>query len=49
MDVETAHQRAAEGMQFLAVGSELRMMTQQAQEVVENLIPEAVASDVARY
>lgn len=49
MDVETAHQRAAEGMQFLAVGSELRMMTQQAQQVVQDLLPETVAADVARY
>jgi 4-hydroxy-2-oxoheptanedioate aldolase len=49
MDAETALERAGQGMQFLAIGSDLRMMTERAQQVVEQVLPEAVASDVARY
>ena len=48
MDAETALERAGQGMQFLAIGSDLRMMTERAQQVVEQVLPEAVASDVAR-
>ncbi|MDP6444793.1 MAG: aldolase/citrate lyase family protein [Pirellulaceae bacterium] len=49
MDPESALERAAQGMQFLAVGSDLRMMTQKAQEAVAALTPETAAKDVARY
>ena len=36
-------------MQFLAVGSDLRMMTQKAQETIEVLKPQRERKDVARY
>jgi 4-hydroxy-2-oxoheptanedioate aldolase len=49
MDPESALERAEQGMQFLAIGSDLRMMTERAQQVVEQVLPQEVASDVARY
>ena len=49
MDPETALERASQGMQFLAIGSDLRLMTERAQQVVEQVFPEVVSSDVARY
>ena len=49
MDPESAVERAAQGMQFLAVGSDLRMMTFKAQEYLKTLHPEQAAKDVARY
>ena len=49
MDAETALERASQGMQFLAIGSDLRLMTEGAQQVVEHVLPEVVATDVARY
>ena len=49
MDPESALQRAEQGMQFLAVGSDLRMMTFKAQEYLKTLYPEQDAKDVARY
>ncbi len=49
MDPQAARMRAEQGMQFLAVGSELRFMVQRAQEVVRALWPERTAGDVARY
>ena len=49
MDPESALQRVEEGMQFLAIGSELRFMTQAAQEAVKAVFPEEAAHDVARY
>ena len=49
MDPESAKQRAAEGMQFIAVGSDLRMMTLNAQETLKSLYPEQEGKDVARY
>jgi hypothetical protein len=36
-------------MQFIAVGSELRMMTVQAQATLRALHPDATDRDVARY
>lgn len=48
MDVEAARRRVAQGMQFIAIGSELRMMTSKAQEILSQLRGEAVR-DVARY
>ncbi len=48
MTPEAALNRAAQGMQFIAVSSELRMMTQGAQAVLQALGGEA-SKDVARY
>ncbi|MBI1900536.1 MAG: 2-dehydro-3-deoxyglucarate aldolase [Planctomycetia bacterium] len=48
MDVVNAFQRAKQGMQFIAIGSELRMMTAKAQEVLSQL-KGSTAKDVARY
>jgi 4-hydroxy-2-oxoheptanedioate aldolase len=49
MDPETALTRAEQGMQFIAIGSDLRMMTAKAQEFVQSLYPDRDAKDVARY
>ena len=49
MNTEAALKRAAQGMQFIAVASELRMMTAKAEEFLKALKPEAVAKDLARY
>jgi 4-hydroxy-2-oxoheptanedioate aldolase len=49
MDPESALRRVAQGMQFLAVGSELRFMTQMAQHVVSTVFPERAGKDLARY
>ncbi len=49
MDAEGALKRAGQGMQFLAVGSDLRMMTVKAQETVSALRPSEERKDVARY
>jgi 4-hydroxy-2-oxoheptanedioate aldolase len=49
MDPQSALMRAEQGMQFLAIGSDLRMMTQKAQETLATLRPNQGAKDVARY
>ncbi len=49
MDPESALARAAEGMQFIAVGSELRMLNAKVQEYVKALWPEDAGLDLARY
>ena len=49
MDPEAALKRAAQGMQFIAVASELRMMTAKAEEFLKVLKPGAATKDVARY
>lgn len=49
MDPESARQRAEQGMQFIAVGSDLRLMVQQAQSWLADLHPEQAAADLARY
>ena len=49
MDAAAAKMRADQGMQFIAVGSELKLMTQKAQEVVSELWPDKAAKDIARY
>ena len=49
MDPNAALKRAAQGMQFIAVGSELRMMTQKAEEVLRVIHPDQGAKDLARY
>lgn len=49
MNPAAALERAQQGMQFIAVGSELRMMTERAQEVLKQLQLERAAKDLARY
>jgi 4-hydroxy-2-oxoheptanedioate aldolase len=49
MNPEAALKRAEQGMQFIAVGSELRMMTGKAEEFLKTLKPGAAAKDLARY
>lgn len=49
MDAQAAQARVAQGMQFIAIGSELRFMTQKAQEVLRAVRPEAGDKDLARY
>ncbi|MEX2173016.1 MAG: aldolase/citrate lyase family protein [Pirellulaceae bacterium] len=49
MDPKNALERAAQGMQFIAVGSDLRMMTQEAQWTLEVLRPQKEQKDVVRY
>ncbi len=49
MDPQSALDRAEQGMQFIAIGSDLRLMTQQAQQVLQAIAPDAAAKDVARY
>jgi hypothetical protein len=36
-------------MQFLAIGSDLRMMTLEAQRTVEIMFPEKASKELARY
>ncbi|MBN2474144.1 MAG: 2-dehydro-3-deoxyglucarate aldolase [Pirellulales bacterium] len=50
MDPESALVRSRQGMQFLAVGSDLRMMNAQVQQTIKTLWPEGEArKDLARY
>ena len=49
MCAASALERAEQGMQFIAVGSELKFMTEGAQEAVGMLHPDGEAKDVARY
>ncbi len=49
MDPESALQRAEQGMQFIAVGSDLRLMTMMAQETIATLYPDDAGKDLARY
>lgn len=49
MDPKAAHHRAQQGMQFIAVGSELRFMSTKAQEILGALEPGNVEKDLARY
>jgi 4-hydroxy-2-oxoheptanedioate aldolase len=49
MDPAAALRRAEQGMRFIAVGSELRMMTQQAQAILGQLKPQSSPKDLARY
>ena len=48
MDAETALRRAEQGMQYIAIGSELKFMTTKAQEIVADLTGAGV-KDLARY
>jgi 2-keto-3-deoxy-L-rhamnonate aldolase RhmA len=49
MSIESAKERADQGMQFIAVGSDLKMMSERAKETVTALWPDRVAADIARY
>jgi 4-hydroxy-2-oxoheptanedioate aldolase len=49
MEPEDALRRAEQGMQFLAVGSDLRMLTTKAEEVLRVLHPDRAAKGLARY
>ncbi len=49
MEPDAALARAKQGMQFIAIGSELRMMTQRATETVRAVYPEAADKGLARY
>ena len=49
MEPEEALRRAGQGMQFLAVGSDLRMLTTKAEDVLQVLYPDRAARGLARY
>jgi len=49
MDPPAAKLRAQQGMQFIAVSSELRLMTQAAEQAIQTLTPGKAAEDLARY
>ena len=49
MDPRAALARAEQGMQFIAIGSELKFMTQRALEVIRAVRPELGDKDLARY
>jgi 4-hydroxy-2-oxoheptanedioate aldolase len=49
MSTAAALKRAKQGMQFIALGSDLRMMTERAQETLAALRPEHEAKELARY
>jgi 4-hydroxy-2-oxoheptanedioate aldolase len=49
MEPEEALARTQQGMQFLAVGSDLRMLTTRAETVVRTLFPDAAKGPFARY
>jgi len=49
MEPEDALRRAEQGMGFIAVGSDLRMMSMAAQATIKTLHPEGADKDLARY
>ena len=49
MDPESALQRAEQGMQFLAVASDLRMLNTEVRRTVKTLWPQGEGKDLARY
>jgi 4-hydroxy-2-oxoheptanedioate aldolase len=49
MDPQSALRRAAQGMQFIAIGSELRMMTEKAGEILKAVHPEQARQEFAKY
>src|SRR4051812_15578801 len=49
MDPNVALKRAAQGMQFIAVGSDLRMMTQKAEEFLKIVKGDGAAKGAASY
>ena len=48
-DPADALRRAEQGMRFIAVGSDLRFLSQRAQEVVEAIKPSKEKKDIVRY
>jgi 2-keto-3-deoxy-L-rhamnonate aldolase RhmA len=49
MDPASALARAAEGMQFIAVASDLRMLTACAQDFVATIWPDRSDKEISRY
>lgn len=49
MSPEAALARAEQGMRFIAIGSELKMMTERAQQVLSAVAPDRVAQGLVRY
>jgi 4-hydroxy-2-oxoheptanedioate aldolase len=49
MDPKTALHRAQQGMQFIAVASELRMMTERAAEMVQAVHPNRPQKELVKY
>jgi 4-hydroxy-2-oxoheptanedioate aldolase len=49
MTSQAALARAEQGMRFIAVASELRMMTERAQELLSAVTPQSAAKDTVRY
>ncbi len=49
MTARAALDRAEQGMQFLAVASDLRMLSDQSQALQKSLHPDRAANDIARY
>lgn len=49
MDPHDALRRAEQGMQFIAVGSDLRLMSAKMQETVSTIWPKGQQKDLARY
>ena len=49
MEPQDALRRVEQGMQFIAIGSDLRMLTAKAQECIDTLHPDMEGKDLARY
>lgn len=49
MEPEEALRRAEQGMQFLAIGSDLRMLSRKAGEILKAIHPERAREGLARY
>jgi len=49
MDPQDALRRAGQGMQFIAIASELRMMSMKAQQYLKVIYPHEAGKDLARY
>ena len=49
MDPQAALQRAEQGMQFIAIGSELRMMTEKAAETLAAVRPGGAKKELVKY
>ena len=48
-DPQDALKRAEQGMRFIAVGSDLRFMSQKAQEVLEVIKPQKEKKEIVKY
>ncbi len=49
MDTKSALARAEQGMQFIAIGSELRMMTERAGEILQAVHPDGTKKELVKY